>query len=70
MHWLYLPLFIATCWLLHVSAVVCHHQGAYWIHLSYLKNTNWGLVYHITCGYVAQRDTQHTEPRQSGTQAT
>jgi hypothetical protein len=23
--------------LLHVSAVVCHHQGASWIHLSYLK---------------------------------
>jgi hypothetical protein len=29
MHLLYLPLFISTCWLLHVSAVACHHQGAY-----------------------------------------
>jgi hypothetical protein len=28
MHLLYLPLFISTCWLLHVSAVACHHQGA------------------------------------------
>jgi hypothetical protein len=37
MHWLYLPLFVSTCWLLHVSAVACHHQGAYWILLSYLK---------------------------------
>jgi hypothetical protein len=37
MHWLYLTLFIFTCWLLHVSAEACHHQGAYWILLSYLK---------------------------------
>jgi hypothetical protein len=29
------PLFIY--WLLHVSAVVCHHQGASWICPSYLK---------------------------------
>jgi hypothetical protein len=39
MHLLHLLLFISTCWLLHVSAVACHHQGAYWILLSYLKNT-------------------------------
>jgi hypothetical protein len=37
MHLLYLPLFIATCWLLHVSAVACHHQVDYWILLIYLK---------------------------------
>jgi hypothetical protein len=42
MHLLYLPLFISTCWLLHVSAVACHHQGSYWILLSYLKNTTEG----------------------------
>jgi hypothetical protein len=36
MHWLYHS-FIFTCWLLHVSAVTCHHQGAYWILLSYSK---------------------------------
>jgi hypothetical protein len=43
MHLLYLPLyFISTCWLLYVSAVACHHQGAYWILLSYLKNTTEG----------------------------
>jgi hypothetical protein len=42
MHLLYLPLFISTCWLSHVSAAACHHQGAYWILLSYLKNTTEG----------------------------
>jgi hypothetical protein len=31
------PLLYSTCWLLHVSAVACHHQGAYWILLSYVK---------------------------------
>jgi hypothetical protein len=25
---LIVPLFYSTCWLLHVSAVACHHQGA------------------------------------------
>jgi hypothetical protein len=47
MHLLYLPLFIFTCWLLHVSAVACHHQGAYWILLSYLKiqTEGWTFVF-------------------------
>jgi hypothetical protein len=39
---LIVPSFISifTCWLIHVSAVACHHQGADWILLSYLKNKN------------------------------
>jgi hypothetical protein len=33
-------------WLLHVSAVVCHHQGASWICLSYLKyrSKRWYII--------------------------
>jgi hypothetical protein len=31
------PLLYSIHRLLHVSAVVCHHQGASWIRLSYLK---------------------------------
>jgi hypothetical protein len=31
------PLLYPIYWLLHVSAVVCHHQGASWVCLSYLK---------------------------------
>jgi hypothetical protein len=34
---LIVPLLYSTCWLLHVSAVACHPQGAYWILLSYVK---------------------------------
>jgi hypothetical protein len=34
---LIVPLLYSTCWLLHVSVVACHHQGAYWILLSYVK---------------------------------
>jgi hypothetical protein len=48
MHLLYLPLFISTCWLLHVSAVACHHQGAYWILLSYVKyKLRGGISYNV-----------------------
>jgi hypothetical protein len=38
-------------WLLHVSAVACHHQGASEILLSYLKIrlNGWSIM----CGYVA-----------------
>jgi hypothetical protein len=36
MHWI-IPLLYSIYRLLHVSAVVCHHQGASWIRLSYLK---------------------------------
>jgi hypothetical protein len=41
-------------WLLHVSAVACHHHGASSILLSYVKyvQCEW-VVYHIMCGYVA-----------------
>jgi hypothetical protein len=51
MHWFVLLLY-SIYWLLHVSAVVCHHQGASWIRLSYLKykSNRW---YIIMCGYVA-----------------
>jgi hypothetical protein len=34
---LIVPLLYSTYWLLHVSAIACHHQGAYYILLSYLK---------------------------------
>jgi hypothetical protein len=34
---LIVPLLYSTCWLLHVSAAACHHQGTYWILLSYVK---------------------------------
>jgi hypothetical protein len=34
---LVVPLVYSTYWLLHVSAVVCRHQGASWIHLSYFN---------------------------------
>jgi hypothetical protein len=36
MHWT-VPLLYSIYWLLHVLAVVCYHQGASWICLSYLK---------------------------------
>jgi hypothetical protein len=36
MHWI-VPLLYSIYRLLHVSAVDCHHQGASWIRLSYLK---------------------------------
>jgi hypothetical protein len=40
MHWV-VPLLYSTCRLLHVSAVVYHHQAASWIHLIYLKCRRW-----------------------------
>jgi hypothetical protein len=40
--------FIFTCWLLHVSAVACHHQGANWILLSYVKyKRRGGISYNV-----------------------
>jgi hypothetical protein len=36
MHW-FLPLLYSVYWLVHISAVVCHYQGASWIRLSYFK---------------------------------
>jgi hypothetical protein len=47
MHRLYHSfIFIFTCWLLHVSAVACRHQGADWILLSYLKiqTVGWYII--------------------------
>jgi hypothetical protein len=34
---LIVPFLYSMYWLLHVSAAACHHQGAYYIHLTYLK---------------------------------
>jgi hypothetical protein len=47
----FLPLLYCTYWLLHVLAEACHHQGAYYILLSYLKYKLDG--WYIMCGYVA-----------------
>jgi hypothetical protein len=67
--------FIFTCWLLHVSAVVCHHQGADWILLSYLKiqTEGWHIIYRVVTWPVCRIvvvPRNHDKPRQSGTQAT
>jgi hypothetical protein len=45
MHWFVLLLY-SIYWLLHVSAVGCHHQGASWISLSYLKykSNRWYII--------------------------
>src|SRR5215510_11959591 len=39
-------LFCSIYWLLHVSAVACHHQGASYIFLSYLKykSNGWYII--------------------------
>jgi hypothetical protein len=50
MHW-FIPLLYSMYWLLHVSAVACHHQGDSWVRLSYLKYKS-NRCY-IMCGYVA-----------------
>jgi hypothetical protein len=47
---LIVSLLYSTYWLLHVSAVACHHQGAYQILLSYLKYKSDGR--HITRGHM------------------
>jgi hypothetical protein len=48
MHW-FVPLLYSLYWLLHISAVACHHQGASWIRLSYLKywSNRWYVIYSI-----------------------
>jgi hypothetical protein len=51
MHW-YVPLLYSINWLLHVSAVACHHQGALDPSKLLEIQTEW-VVYHIMCGYVA-----------------
>jgi 5-hydroxyisourate hydrolase-like protein (transthyretin family) len=45
MHW-FVPLLCSIYWLLHVSTVACHHQGAFWIFLSYLKckSNGWYII--------------------------
>jgi hypothetical protein len=56
-HW-FLPLLYSIYWLLHVSAVVCHHQGASWIRLSYLKYRC--LVIWAVCRSPAHSPHNHT----------
>jgi hypothetical protein len=51
------PLLYSIYWLLHVSAAVCHHQGASWVRLSYLKyrSIGWYIICVFTwpvCGFV------------------
>jgi hypothetical protein len=36
MHW-FVPFLYSINLLLHVSALVCHHHGASWVRLRYLK---------------------------------
>jgi hypothetical protein len=45
MHW-FVPLLYSMYWLLHVSTVVCHHQRASWVRLSYLKysSNRWYII--------------------------
>jgi hypothetical protein len=45
MHWFVLLLYYIYL-LLHVSAVVCHHQEACWVRLSYLKyrSIRWHVI--------------------------
>jgi hypothetical protein len=39
-------------WLLHVSAVACHHHGAPWKPSELIEIQIEWVVYHIMCGYV------------------
>jgi hypothetical protein len=42
------PLLYSVYWLLHVSAVAYHHQGASWIRLCYIKyNRIGGISYNV-----------------------
>jgi hypothetical protein len=45
MHWI-VPLLYSIYRFLHVSAVICHHQGPSWIRLSYLKcrSNRWYII--------------------------
>jgi hypothetical protein len=63
MHW-FVPLLYSIYWLLHVSAVVCYHQGASWIRLSYLKyrSNGWYIIECVVTWPVCRKH--------SGTQAT
>jgi hypothetical protein len=50
------PLLYPICRLLHVSAVVCHHQGASWIRLELREMLNklCGISYNVwLCGPCA-----------------
>jgi hypothetical protein len=50
---LIVPLLYSTYWLLHVSAVFCHHQRAYGILLSYLKykSVGWYIIKRVVILY-------------------
>jgi hypothetical protein len=60
-HWS-VPLIYSIYRLLHVSAVVCHHQGASWIHLSYLKcrSNVWYIIQYNVCLCGLCAGLQHT----------
>jgi hypothetical protein len=64
---LIVPLLYSTCWVLHVSTVACHHQGAYWILLSYVKYKRRGGIY-IYHPSVSTRKTTFTECTQLAAQ--
>jgi hypothetical protein len=71
MHWFVLLLY-CIYWLLHVSAVVCNHQGASWIRLSYLKyrSNRWYIIQRVVMWPVCRSVVVLSESRHSGTQAT
>jgi hypothetical protein len=50
---LVVPLLYSINWLLHVSAVVCHHQWSFLDPSELLESQMEWVVYHIMCGYVA-----------------
>jgi hypothetical protein len=53
MHW-FVPLLYSIYWLLHVSAVACHHQGAFWIWVTWNTNQMGGTSYNVwLCGLCA-----------------
>jgi hypothetical protein len=49
----FVTLLYSIYWLLHVSAVACHHQGAFLDPSELLEIQIEWMVYHIVCGYVA-----------------
>jgi hypothetical protein len=51
-------------WLLHVSAVACHHQGASWIRLSYLKYRS--KRWYIICSQLGSTTDGPTTLRHTG----
>jgi hypothetical protein len=61
---LIVPLLYSIYWLLHVSAVACHHQGASWIHLSYSKYklNRWYIICVVTWRACQNHNTAAHRP--------